>query len=211
MLNFFLTLYSGKLFMRLSEAITWLFCLCSSLHPWQLCSHTVRWGAVTVWPLLFDVYKQELWVQGHFPLLWPYTRGQAGSQASVELLKARGERGTVPPPCATSFSTAPSASTFPLLLPGLAAAPLCRCDSWNTAGNRAFSHFPSACGQWEQKSSSSLDTTVQENSILDIFLFVWVCSVLIHLPVWLLQVPDDNSKCCCSVWITSVALPSSWF
>lgn len=82
--------------------------------PWldvyhdSFCSHTAQWEPVTVWPPLFDVCMQELWVQGHFPLLWPYTRGQSGSQASVELLKARGDQATVSPLPATSFSLAPS-------------------------------------------------------------------------------------------------------
>lgn len=56
---------------------------------------------------------QELWVQGHFPLLLPYTRGQAESQASVELLKARGDQGTVSPQSTTSFSMSMPPSTFP--------------------------------------------------------------------------------------------------
>lgn len=85
---------------------------------------------------------QELWVQGHFPLLLPYTRGQAESQASVELLKARGDQGTVSPQSTTSFSMSMPPSTFPPLLPDLmAAAPLSRCAHRNTPGNITFAHF----------------------------------------------------------------------
>lgn len=55
-------------------------------------------------------------------MLRPYTRGQAGSRASVELLKARGDRGvggTVSPVSATSSSSGLCRATGPPSLPAL--------------------------------------------------------------------------------------------